>query len=185
MSLSSASEWIASQRARAAKYKNHNQVRCCLYTERQRLCRHTRAIYTQNIFIRSTHANRLAPPILEASTNVTATLSFLSPFLISFYYFIYIVYKIGSTKTLGKLVAVAQIDRSARSSSSGEAEAEPCVCVCDGIHLQPECATTGVRARTHTHRALYSRLFGVYAPRPAPRTHTRTCAHTANERKNK
>lgn len=53
----------------------------------------------------------VAPPILEASTNVTATLSFLSPFLISFYYFIYIVYKIEVQKHLEKLVA-AQTDRS-------------------------------------------------------------------------
>lgn len=83
----------------------------------------------------------VAPPILEASTNVTATLSFLSPFLISFYYFIYIVYKIEVQKHLetGCRTDRPQTDRSFSSRTrSSRRDVRVCLCVSVQRHLHTQ-----------------------------------------------
>lgn len=107
----------------------------------------------------------MAPPILEASTNITATLSFLSPFLISFYYFIYIVYKIEVQKHLE--TGCRRTDRSfVRWAAHRRREAEAtCVCATD-THTHTDVQPN--RAFTSTRIALIS------STQPRTRSHIHT-----------
>lgn len=128
-----------------AANKNHNQV--CIRLSRERYI-HIYRIYSLDA------RESMAPPILEASTNITATLSFLSPFLISFYYFIYIVYKIEVQK---HLETGCRTDRSVVSAHGlaqrSRGDVRMCVCVTAHTRAQPNLTHTRINqsASTRSH----------------------------------